>query len=63
MLFFYVQKMPQASWKEGVREGFFKFRKCPKPRGRGVCARDVAIDLMTAPKLSKNVSKMSQISW
>ena len=37
--FFEVQKMSQTLWQEGVREGFFKFNKCPKPRGRRVCAK------------------------
>ena len=33
------QQMSQTSRQEGVRDGFIKFNKCPKPRGRGVCAK------------------------
>ena len=36
---------------------FLTSTSVPKPRGKGVYARDVAIDLMTVPKLSKNVLK------
>ena len=34
---------------------FFKFKKCHKPRGRGMYARGLAFGLMTVPKSSKSV--------
>ena len=44
--FFNVQQMSQTLGQGGVRKGFFKVKKCPKPRGRGLYARDAAIDLI-----------------